>query len=212
MNNDFSLDTRPLVGKLKDLRLLDIRLVNKTSWEPVWGFLARRYHYLGYDKMFGPRIKYLVFHKERPIAALSFNRAALTVGVRDAFLGWKPTQKQKLLPQVVNNNRFLILPWVRVRNLASHLLACAVRLLMRDWPARLRTLRDLFGTLPRQMDRLRRRIWLIESFSNRCRKATITLPMYATINLFFLPCRRWKCPPLNPPAGDTSTLEPLFHR
>ncbi|MCL4516115.1 MAG: DUF4338 domain-containing protein [Firmicutes bacterium] len=106
MNNGFSLNERPLVGKLKDIRPLEVRLVNKTAWEPVWDYLVRSYHYLGYEKMIGPRIKYLVFHQDRPIAALSYNRAALRVGVRDTFLGWTPTQKQQFLPQVVNNNRY----------------------------------------------------------------------------------------------------------
>lgn len=141
MHNNFSLDTRPLVGKLKDFRLFNIQLVNKTSWEPLWDYLVRSYHYLGYVKMFGPRLKYLVFYRERPIAALSYNRAALHVGVRDTFLGWTPAQKQKLLSHVINNNRFLILPWVRVKNLASHLLAVTLKRLVLDWPA-------LYGTEP----------------------------------------------------------------
>jgi SRSO17 transposase len=141
MNNDFTLDTRPLSGKLKDLRPLKILLVNKTAWEPVWDYLVRTYHYLGYETMIGPRLKYLVFHKDRPIAALSYNRAALHVGVRDSFLNWTPAQKLKFLPRVVNNNRFLVLPWVRVKNLASHLLARTLKRLRQDWPR-------LFGTEP----------------------------------------------------------------
>ena len=150
MNNEFSLNTQPLVGKLKDIRPLTVRLVNKTSWEQVWDYLVKNYHYLGYETMIGPRIKYLVFHENRPIAALSYNRAVLRLGVRDTFLGWTPEQKHKLLPHVVNNNRFLILPWVRVKNLASHLLACTLKLLVRDWPA-------LYGTDP----------FLVETFVDR---------------------------------------------
>lgn len=89
--------------------------------------------------MIGPRIKYLVFHADRPIAALSYNRAALHVDVRDSFLNWTPAQKLKLLPHVVNNNH--ILPWVRVKNLASHLLARTLKRLRQDWPR-------LSGTAP----------------------------------------------------------------
>jgi hypothetical protein len=140
MNTDFALDTRPLFGKLKDLRPLKILLVNKTAWEPVWDYLVRTCHYLGYETMIGPRVKYLVFHEDRPIAALSYNRAALHVGVRDSFLDWTPAQKHRLLPHVVNN-RFLILPWVRVKNLASHLLASTLKRLRQDWPR-------LYGTEP----------------------------------------------------------------
>ena len=141
MSTDILLDKRPLTGKLKDLRPLKILLVNKTTWEPVWDYMVRTYHYLGYETMIGPRIKYLVFHEDRPLAALSYNRAALHVGVRDAFLGWTRKQKYKLLPHVVNNNRFLILPWVQVKNLASHLLACTLKRLVQDWPS-------LYGTDP----------------------------------------------------------------
>lgn len=137
----FVLDTAPLSTRLKDLQPLKILVVNKTAWEPVWDYLVRTYHYLGYEKMIGPRIKYLVFHEARPIAALSYNRAALRVGVREAFLGWTPEQKHRLLPHVVNNNRFLVLPWVRVKNLASHLLARTLKRLVHDWP-------DLYGTEP----------------------------------------------------------------
>jgi len=141
MKTDISLNTRPLSGRLKDFRPLKILLVNKTAWEPVWDYLVRTYHYLGYQKMIGPRIKYLVFHEDRPLAALSYNRAALHVGVRDVFLGWTRKQKYRLLPHVVNNNRFLILPWVRVKNLASHVLAQTLKRLVQDWPS-------LYGTDP----------------------------------------------------------------
>jgi len=78
---------------------------------------------------------------ETPVAAVSYNRAALKVGVLGYFLGWNEEQKRKLLPHVVNNNRFLILPWVKIRYLASHLLSRTLKLLLRDWPA-------LFGTEP----------------------------------------------------------------
>jgi hypothetical protein len=108
-------------------------MVYKTPMEPLWDYMVKKYHYLGYDKMFGPRLKYLVFCKDRPIAAISFNQAALQVGVRDCFIGWDKEQKHKFLPQIVNNNRFLVLPWVRVKNLASHLLSKAVSMLKIDW-------------------------------------------------------------------------------
>jgi hypothetical protein len=95
-------------------------LVNKTSWEQVWDYLVRNYHFPGCEVMIGPMIKHLVFHENRPIAALSYNLAVLRLGVRDTFLDWTPEQKHKILPHVVNNNLFLILPWVRVKNLSSH--------------------------------------------------------------------------------------------
>jgi hypothetical protein len=133
MNGDFYLDARPISGKLHDIQPLDIIAVDKTELEPLWDYMVCNYHYLGYDNMIGPRIKYIVLLKGTPIAALSYNRASLKVGVRDLFIGWKEEQKNKLLGHIVNNNRFLILPWIRVKNLASHLLSRTLKILKRDW-------------------------------------------------------------------------------
>jgi hypothetical protein len=83
--------------------------------------------------MIGQRIKYLVLYQGAPVAALSFNRASLRVGARDEYIGWNTEEKQQGLHRIVNNNRFLIVPGVRIRNLASHLLSRVLRLLQRDW-------------------------------------------------------------------------------
>jgi len=135
------IDVRPLVGSLREFQPIMIHLVNRTELEPVWNHMVRTYHYLGYHQMIGPRIKYLACYGETPIAALSYNRAALKVGARDRYLGWDEEQRLKLLPHVVNNNRFLILPWVHIRYLASHLLSRTLKLLLKDWPA-------MFGAEP----------------------------------------------------------------
>lgn len=139
--DDFCLDSRPLSGILRDYLPLEITIVNKTELEPLWDYMVRKYHYLGYETMIGPRIKYLIRYQGIPIAALSYNRAALGVGVRDAYIGWKPQQKKVLLQHVVNNNRFLILPWIKVKNLASHLLSRTLKTLKHDW-------HKLFGVEP----------------------------------------------------------------
>jgi SRSO17 transposase len=141
VNEPVLIETRPLAGSLKEFQPITIILVNRTELEPVWDHMVRTYHYLGFNRMIGPRIKYLACSGDVPIAALSYNRAALRVGARDSYLGWDEEQRLKLLPHVVNNNRFLILPWVHIRYLASHLLARTLKLLVRDWPA-------LFGEKP----------------------------------------------------------------
>ncbi len=76
--------------------------------------------------MLGERLKYLAFSGGQPIAALSF-RSALKIEARDRFIGWSEEQRAKHLPRVANNNRFLILPGVRVKNLGSYLLAGVIR-------------------------------------------------------------------------------------
>ncbi len=135
------IETCPLAGSLKEFQPITIHLVNHTELEPVWDHMVRTYHYLGYHQMIGPRIKYLACHGDAPVAALSYNRAALRVGARDRYLGWDDEQRLRLLPHVINNNRFLILPWVHIRYLASHLLSRTLKLLLKDWPS-------LFGTEP----------------------------------------------------------------
>ncbi|MEW5920586.1 MAG: transposase [Bacillota bacterium] len=131
--NRISIDSRTVAGKLKDYLPLEIIIVNKTELEPLWDYMVRNYHYLSYEKMIGPRIKYLVRYKGTPIAALSYNRASFKVAVRDAYIGWNPQQKKFCLKHVVNNNRFLILPWVKVKNLASYLLSRTLKMLQSDW-------------------------------------------------------------------------------
>lgn len=122
-----------MIGALKDLRPLSFVLVNGTEEEQVWDHLVRTWHYLGYQKMIGRRVKYLILSKDKPIAAMSFNSASLRIRVRDTWLRWGKEGQQALLPHVVNNNRFLVLPWIRVKNLASHLLSRSLVHLKRDW-------------------------------------------------------------------------------
>ena len=127
------LDSDVIRGRVDTLAPVQILLVNGTAFEQTWDQLVRDFHYLGYSKMYGPRIKYLAFLGDRPLAAISYNRATLRVGVRDRFIGWDETLKQKYLERVVCNNRFLILPWVQVPNLASHLLSRTLQRLGHDW-------------------------------------------------------------------------------
>lgn len=127
------IDSSAISGKLKEYFPIEIIIVNGTEWEPLWDHMVREYHYLSYTKMIGPRIKYLVRCKGMPIAALSYNRASLRITARDTFIGWNPQQKKHCLKYVVNNNRFLILPWVKIKNLASYLLSRTLKMLQKDW-------------------------------------------------------------------------------
>jgi len=95
-------------------------------------FLAR-YHYLGYQPLPGDQLRYFVHAGDRLVALLGFGAAAWTTRPRDRFIGWNPSQRQQHLHRVVNNARFLILPWVECRNLASAILARAARTVPGDW-------------------------------------------------------------------------------
>jgi len=133
MGEKIDLNQEPVRGTVRDLPGIEIINVNHSSLEDIWDYMVRMYHYLGYQKIIGPRIKYLVLLESRPIAALSYNQASLSLGVREEYVGWDQKQKQEQLPHILNNNRFLILPWVKVKNLASHLLSQTLKMLKKDW-------------------------------------------------------------------------------
>ena len=129
------IDTSSLHCTLQEMRPLQIEMVSGNDDEHLWDELVRRYHYLGYRQMVGCRLKYLVFHHDRPIAAFGWQAAALKVEVRDRFICWSREQRTQYLKRVANNNRFLIMPWVHVPRLASHLLSRMARQVVRDWHA-----------------------------------------------------------------------------
>jgi len=101
--------------------------------EKLWNEYVERYHYLGYGVPLGPHIKYFVHMRQEIIACLAFAGAAWRVEVRDRWVGWSDEQRKDNLHRVVNNTRFLILPWVVVPNLASRILSLAARRLPDDW-------------------------------------------------------------------------------
>ena len=128
-----SVDMSPLTCRLKDLPRIILKRVDKTEDEKIWDYLVSQYHYLGYKKMFGYRIKYLVMSEDRIIAALSFNQGTKKIKVRDLFIQWSKENREKNLKVIANNNRFLIMPWVKIKYLASHILSKAIRIVRRDW-------------------------------------------------------------------------------
>jgi hypothetical protein len=136
---EFEFDKTPIDCELWELMPLRFVSVSGTPLEGVWDYAVSEYHYLRYDKMIGPRLKYLVFSDLRILSAVSFGQASYKVGCRDKFIGWDEVQRKKSLPRVINNNRFLILPWVNVKNLASHVLSKTMKLLCSDWSERFRT-------------------------------------------------------------------------
>jgi hypothetical protein len=113
-----------------------LRPVSGSENSSLWNELIERYHYLGYKPLPGAQIRYLVWAGSTLLAALGFGAAAWKVAPRDRFIGWTPRQRETRLHRVVNNARFLILPWVNSRNLASRILARAARQLPGDWQAR----------------------------------------------------------------------------
>ena len=136
MKENMEIDTHEITGHLKDIDRVTLEQVSGTEQEMLWDELVRSYHYLGYQKMIGQRIKYLVRSGERVIGAISYNRPAQRVAARDTYIGWTEAKRQELLKYVVSNNRYLILPWVQVRYLASHVLAQSLKRVQKDWENR----------------------------------------------------------------------------
>lgn len=128
-------DRSPIESDLASLRPLLIQpLSQEDAQTSLFKCLLQRYHYLGYLNGAGENIKYLVRDSQgRVLACLLFGSAAWKTKDRDRFIGWSPTQRQRNLGLVANNKRLMILPWVKVPHLASHLLARVAGLLPADW-------------------------------------------------------------------------------
>src|SRR3990170_8538451 len=90
----FKRPVETLFGTLKFLRPITLELVSGSDLEPVWDYLVKQYHYLGYQKLLGHRLKYLALVGEHLVAALSWSAAALKIGVRDRFIGWSEDQRK----------------------------------------------------------------------------------------------------------------------
>lgn len=128
-----TIDRTPMERSLCEIRPLEFRQVRRTQEEPVFNGLMEEHHYLGYVHPVGEHLKYMVFATERPIACLAWSSAPRHLGPRDRFIGWSPEARRKNLRLLAYNTRFLILPWVRVAHLASHILGRMARLLPADW-------------------------------------------------------------------------------
>ena len=129
------LDESPLPSSLEALRPLSVDRVTPGSPQGrLFQFLLQRYHYLGHRNCVGENLKYLVSERHgRPLACLLFGSAAWKCRPRDAFIGWSQRSQLHSLRLLTNNTRFLILPWVRVPHLASHLLRVITSRLSGDW-------------------------------------------------------------------------------
>jgi hypothetical protein len=127
------VDERPLQAKLSELGPLTLRQVRRTPEEALFNSLLEQYHYLGYSQPVGEHLKFMVWGQERPIACLSWSSAARHLGSRDRFIGWSPQARLKNIRLLAYNSRYLIMPWVKVEHLASHLLGRMAKVLSLDW-------------------------------------------------------------------------------
>jgi hypothetical protein len=122
----------PLEGPLSQYGELSLRLVT-SSESYLWDYLVHHHHYLGRPRLVGEHLRYLAFLNGQVVACLGWASAAFKVQNRDRFIGWDVPTRHKRLCFIANNVRFLILPWVRTKHLASKILALNLRRLSEDW-------------------------------------------------------------------------------
>lgn len=127
------IDTTPVTGPLSELRPVELQQVRRTGAEPLFNSLMEHYHYLAYEQPVGEHLKFLAWAQGRPIACLAWSSAPRHLGSRDRYIGWNVEARRRNIRFIAYNTRFLILPWVRVSHLASHILGKMTRVLADDW-------------------------------------------------------------------------------
>ena len=127
------VEATSLDAQLSAIRPLEFRQVRRTPEEALFNNLVEQYHPLGYTQPVGEHLKYIVYTTGRPIACLAWSSAPRHLGSRDRFIGWSAEARRRNIRFLAYNPRFLILPWVRVPHLASHVLGQMARRIAGDW-------------------------------------------------------------------------------
>jgi hypothetical protein len=128
------IDTSPIRGSLSSLGTLELRQVRRTGEETIVDSLIEMHHYLGYTHPVGEHLKFLVTTTEgREVACFTWSSAPRHLGPRDRYIGWSKEARRRNIRYLAYNSRFLIMPWVEVPHLASHLLGRMTRVLSREW-------------------------------------------------------------------------------
>ncbi len=131
------IDVTPIEGRLRNLQPLEFEQVRRTGQEPLFNGLMEEHHYLGYEQPVGEHLKYLVWAGyplgPRPVACLAWSSAPRHLGSRDRYISWSAEARRRNIRFIAYNTRFLILPWVRVEHLASHILGRMAERISEDW-------------------------------------------------------------------------------
>ncbi len=130
------LESEPIQCAPSECEPLELALVEGPAESRLWRQQVERYHYLGCRVPFGANLRYWVRNRDRELACLLWTSPAWKMQPRDTWIGWSDQQRQRNLQSIVNNGRFLILPWVRVQGLASKILALSARQMPHDWQTR----------------------------------------------------------------------------
>ena len=130
-------DPQPLLSApVHELPSLTVHPVNTPAAARLWNEYIARYHYLGYTPLSGSQMRYEIFSGELRVALISFGAGAWKLAARERFIGWDEAQRRRNLQFVINNARFLVLPWIQSKGLASKILSLIARQLPYDWQQR----------------------------------------------------------------------------
>jgi hypothetical protein len=127
------IDQTPLCVPLQELAPLELQQVRRTQDEALFEHLIQTHHYLGYTRPVGEHLKFMVRWRERPIACFAWSSAPRHLAPRDRYIGWSAQGRRENIRFVAYNSRYLIMPWVHVPHLASHLLGRMTRQLSAEW-------------------------------------------------------------------------------
>ena len=127
------VDETLIQTSLAELGALQFTQVRRTAGEALFNSLLQQHHYLGYSRPVGEHLKYMVYAQGRPVACLAWSSAPRHLGSRDRYIGWSAQARLQNIRHIAYNTRFLILPWVKVPHLASHILGRMARTLSADW-------------------------------------------------------------------------------
>jgi len=130
------VESAPVECAASECEPLELALVESKTESRLWREQMQRHHYLGCRVPFGANLRYWIRNRDRELACLLWTSPAWKMRARDAWIGWNDEQRQRNLQSVVNNGRFLVLPWVRVQGLASKILALSARQMPHDWETR----------------------------------------------------------------------------
>ncbi len=123
----------PISGSVGELQGLCLERVEKRGQSALWNGMIDRYHYLGYHRLVGAQLRYLIRHDGGLLGAMGWGASAWTVKPRDEWIGFDLKTREQNLGKVLNNTRFLVLPWVRIKNLASKVLAMSAKRVVEDY-------------------------------------------------------------------------------
>ncbi|MGH4139486.1 Druantia anti-phage system protein DruA [Clostridium sp.] len=130
---DFDIDITPIIGDLKDFEPINLEIARAGGQLKLWRKYVNDYHMLGDKQVFGSRLYYFVKSGDKKLGCLQFSASAWALKSRDEWIGWSIEDKNVRLHFILNNSRFLIFPWVNIKNLASKALALSIRQIQKDW-------------------------------------------------------------------------------